>query len=87
MRFHGADDPMGTRDPMATGGEDIADIDIEHPVHCPYCGESGTVLVDPVGGGHQQYVQDCEVCCRPWEVTVRVMSHGMVAVEVKQEDA
>ena len=75
-------------DDRAHGAEEgLANIDVEHEVCCPYCGEAGTVLVDPLGGGHQRYVQDCEVCCRPWEVTARVMGDGIVAVEVKQEDA
>ncbi len=43
-------------------------------VSCPYCGEHVEVIVDPGGGLEQEYVEDCEVCCRPWQVHVRF--HG-----------
>ena len=40
-------------------------------VVCPYCGEFVTIAVDPGGGTSQQYIEDCEVCCNPWQVNVR----------------
>jgi hypothetical protein len=41
----------------------------ELDVSCPYCGETITLLVD-ASAGAQQYVEDCQVCCRPMDVTV-----------------
>jgi len=35
---------------------------------CPYCGEAVELEVDESGGSRQSYVQDCPVCCRPWQV-------------------
>ena len=37
---------------------------------CPYCGEPVEVGVDPVGPDQESYVEDCPVCCRPWNVWV-----------------
>ena len=37
---------------------------------CPYCGEEVELTVDEGGGTVQCYVEDCPVCCRPWQVTV-----------------
>jgi hypothetical protein len=37
---------------------------------CPCCGESVEIAIDEGGGSHQRYVEDCPVCCRPWQVTV-----------------
>jgi hypothetical protein len=37
---------------------------------CPYCGETVEVSIDPVGPNEEQYVEDCPVCCRPWNVSV-----------------
>ena len=37
---------------------------------CPYCGEDVELAVDEGGGPEQSYVEDCPVCCRPWQVTV-----------------
>ena len=35
----------------------------------PYCGEVVEMTLDASGGTVQEYVQDCEVCCRPWQVS------------------
>ncbi|MSR22024.1 MAG: CPXCG motif-containing cysteine-rich protein [Gemmatimonadetes bacterium] len=39
-------------------------------MNCPYCGEPVELQVDEEGGRHQRYVEDCPVCCRPWQVEV-----------------
>lgn len=33
-------------------------------VLCPYCGESFTTQID-ISAGDQDYIEDCQVCCRP----------------------
>jgi hypothetical protein len=40
------------------------------PLTCPYCGEAVELDVDDTGGSHQSFVQDCPVCCQPWEVEI-----------------
>ena len=37
-------------------------------VACPYCGEQVEIYVEPDVRG--SFVQDCEVCCQPWRVSV-----------------
>ena len=37
---------------------------------CPYCGEAVELDIDESGGNRQAFVQDCPVCCQPWEVEV-----------------
>lgn len=39
-----------------------------HAVHCPYCGEMAELDVEEIGSSRQSYVQDCPVCCQPWQV-------------------
>lgn len=39
---------------------------------CAYCGRRNEVFVDPSAGAHQQYVEDCQVCCRPNLLTVEM---------------
>lgn len=46
------------------------------PVRCPYCGEEAELDVDEGGGSHQSYVQDCPVCCQPWQVHVAPDGEG-----------
>lgn len=43
---------------------------MESEVECPYCGEPITVWVDEGGGSAQRYIEDCSVCCKPFEVVV-----------------
>src|SRR6266550_2560043 len=49
-------------------------------VVCPHCGEANELGLDPGGGPLQEYVEDCQVCCRPWRVTVRYGSDGSADV-------
>ncbi|EMY80354.1 CPXCG motif-containing cysteine-rich protein [Psychroflexus gondwanensis] len=42
----------------------------EHHFQCPYCWEDISMLLDP-SVRQQTYVEDCEVCCNPIEVTTR----------------
>jgi transposase-like protein len=51
-------------------------------VTCPYCFQPVTIVVDPSLPGHQEYVEDCEVCCRPWRVDVHVARDGSVSATV-----
>jgi hypothetical protein len=37
---------------------------------CPCCGEPVDLVIDDDGGSPQCYVEDCPVCCRPWQVRV-----------------
>ncbi len=50
----------------------------EVTVDCPCCGEPFTALIDPSPGG-QQYIEDCEICCRPLVFTVEVDADGALA--------
>lgn len=53
-------------------------------VTCPYCGEVVEIVLDPGGGAHQEYVEDCEVCCRPWQVQVHYDDEGAADVTVAE---
>lgn len=35
---------------------------------CPYCGSPISFVIDPFSGS-QSYVEDCEVCCKPIQVS------------------
>lgn len=39
--------------------------------HCPHCGEALDLSID-TSVEQQQYVEDCQVCCRPMLVTVMI---------------
>ncbi|MCC6953591.1 MAG: CPXCG motif-containing cysteine-rich protein [Deltaproteobacteria bacterium] len=44
---------------------------------CPTCHERITVPIDRGGAAHQQYSNDCHVCCRPATLTVTIDEHGI----------
>ena len=60
-------------------------VDTEATVRCPYCGEINEIGLDPGGGRHQIYIEDCQVCCRPWRVRVTYGSDGAADVSVEAE--
>jgi predicted amidophosphoribosyltransferase len=53
--------------------------------YCPYCGQRITLLADD-SVREQQYIEDCEVCCRPIEVHVTVDASGECQLEVHSEN-
>jgi transcription elongation factor Elf1 len=46
--------------------------EIEYFFHCPYCGKNISMLID-LNFNNQLYTEDCEVCCRPIEITFTVV--------------
>lgn len=44
---------------------------IQHFFQCPYCFELISMLLDP-SLPHQNYVEDCEVCCNPISVNYTI---------------
>ena len=60
--------------------------DVTAAVFCPYCSELNEIAVDPGGGSAQRYVEDCQVCCRPWVVSVAYDSGGQVHAAAEAAD-
>lgn len=49
-------------------------------VQCPWCFEVVEIDLDPETEG--TFVQDCEVCCNPWQLTVTRDDDGAPSVQV-----
>lgn len=58
---------------------------IEKSIHCPYCSEVITILVDP-SISEQSYVEDCQVCCQPITLDVVIDETDAVEVYARQEN-
>lgn len=43
--------------------------EIEKFFKCPYCLEKISMILDPSVGDFQTYIEDCEVCCRPIQIS------------------
>ena len=52
----------------------------KHSFVCPHCGERISMLLD-LSAGSQRYVEDCEVCCNPIEISFRVEEGRVVTFE------
>ena len=48
--------------------------EIEKFFKCPYCLELTSMLIDVSTEGHQTYIEDCEVCCHPIQLSLTVFS-------------
>ncbi len=57
----------------------------EEVVNCPYCGEALEVLIDHQEAG-QQYIEDCQVCCKPIIFKLALDALGNVSVSVHDEN-
>ncbi|TAI48083.1 CPXCG motif-containing cysteine-rich protein [Flagellimonas allohymeniacidonis] len=55
----------------------------EHFFQCPYCWEEISFLLD-TSVGRQTYVEDCEVCCNPIEVTQHFQNQELIAFEARE---
>ena len=53
---------------------------------CPYCGESNTLPIDVTGGSNQEFVVDCEVCCAPIAIRLRIAGGQIQRIDVYREN-
>ena len=58
---------------------------IEKYIECPYCGETINILFDS-SDLDQQYIEDCQVCCKPITFLVSESMNGDLEVRVYSED-
>lgn len=54
-------------------------------VICPYCGQAQVLFLD-ISVRRQQYIEDCQVCCQPVELTVTVEGEDEISIEARRSD-
>ncbi len=54
-------------------------------IDCPYCGEVFETTAD-CSAGDQEYIEDCQVCCRPIVITLNVSDTTLINVEARRDD-
>jgi phage terminase large subunit GpA-like protein len=59
------------------------DLEAETEIACPHCGESFPLVVD-TSQAEQSMIEDCTVCCRPIELTIRCRPGEIL--EVREEE-
>lgn len=55
---------------------------VEHVFTCPYCGEAISMVLD-LSVHRDSYVEDCEVCCNPIEVSYTAQDDELEAFDAK----
>ncbi|MDC1276962.1 CPXCG motif-containing cysteine-rich protein [Algibacter sp.] len=53
---------------------------LEHYFTCPYCWETISMLLEN-SVNSQSYIEDCEVCCNPIQVTTQFINTELTAFQ------
>jgi len=53
----------------------------ERRIHCPFCGEPITIVVD-TSAGSQSYIEDCQVCCQPMQIIIEAADGELLSILV-----
>jgi transcription elongation factor Elf1 len=64
----------------------IMRLDHDESFDCPYCGESNPLLADIMGGSTQSLVVDCDICCSPILLRIKVNNGEIVSIDVRKEN-
>jgi len=58
---------------------------LEELFHCPYCGSPNFLTIDYSGGNKQEFVNDCETCCKPMLIKI-IVEENLVYINVEKEN-
>jgi hypothetical protein len=56
-------------------------MEVCESIVCPFCGQASAVAID-TSVPSQRFTTDCEVCCRPFEVTVACEPGEILSLDV-----
>ena len=57
-------------------------MEVSENIVCPFCGQSFEIVVDTTIPS-QRFTTDCEVCCRPFEVTVECEPGEVLSIQAE----
>jgi len=58
-------------------------MQVSETIQCPYCGQAFELVVD-TSVASQQFVTDCEVCCRPFTVRAECEPGEVLSLEIRE---
>ena len=70
---------------LATNRLDTLPADLDARYVCDSCGEEIVVPIDLTEGRHQDYVEDCPVCCNPMVLHVDIADDGEPFIRSEHE--
>ena len=56
---------------------------MEHFFSCPYCWEHISMILDS-SEEESDYIEDCEICCRPIELSFKFSGEHLVNFEARK---
>ncbi len=57
------------------------DMEVSETINCPCCGQRFELVID-TSIRTQRFTTDCEVCCRPFDVSVECEPNEILSLEV-----
>jgi transcription elongation factor Elf1 len=54
--------------------------------YCPYCNAANTLPIDVSGGNKQNLLTDCDVCCAPIAIRLRLQNGEIIHIDVRKEN-
>jgi len=57
-------------------------MQVSESIQCPFCGQTFELVID-TSVASQRFTTDCEVCCRPFEVTVESEPGEILSLDVQ----
>ena len=62
------------------------DINEEQYFGCPYCGSENSLPMDCSAGQRQEFIVDCEVCCRPIVIKIEIGDDEIIFFNAEKEN-
>jgi hypothetical protein len=57
-------------------------MEVSENIQCPFCGQRFEIVVD-TSMGSNRFTTDCEVCCRPMDVTAECEPGEILSLDVQ----
>jgi hypothetical protein len=64
----------------------LSDLLLHQLIQCPYCWEQIGIDLDLSVDG-QSYIEDCQVCCQPIQISYSSSDGALLDVHVEQDNA
>lgn len=55
------------------------ELETEKRFRCPHCRQRISMLLDLSEDGEQSYIEDCEVCCQPIQISYQAKGGELIS--------
>ena len=56
-------------------------MEVPETIQCPFCGQQFELVID-TSLAHQVFTTDCEICCRPFQVSVECEPGEVISLSI-----